>query len=134
MTQQIQEEKTQSASRKIKTEFDTIVCPAKDWGMDDVFFKENRWYAVRINAKNLSKLKYFAPYETRMKAIRFVAKIKEIRPFRNSGKFEIVFDGEPVKITPIRRSKINPHLAPQNKMYTKFELFENARNLEDLTY
>ena len=86
-------------TKKIKSDFDTIICPAKDWGMDEVFFKEKRWYAIRIQQKNIPKLKYFAPYETRTKSIKFLAKIKKITPFENSGKFQILFENEPKKIT-----------------------------------
>lgn len=121
-----------SKKLKSKTDFDTIVCPAHDWGIEEVFLKEKRWYAITIQEKNIEKMRYIAIYEIRRKAIRYIAKIKEIIPFENTRKYQIIIDGEPIKIEPIRRSKINPHLAPQNKVYTKFELFKNATILEDV--
>lgn len=118
--------------RITKTDFDTIVCPARDWGVEQVFLTEKRWYAVTIQKKYFEKIKYIALYETRMKSIRYVGKIKKITPFENTKKFQIILDGNPMKIEPIRRSKDNPHKAPQNKVYTKFELFKNAKILEDI--
>lgn len=134
MLSDLKQENTTKKIRKIKTDFDTIVCPAHDWGIDEVFLKEKRWYAVRIKRKNIFKLKYFAPYETQKKSIRFLAKIKKIERIENTDKYQIIFKELPKKIKPIKRSKENPHLAPQNKLYTQFELFKNAKILEDLVY
>ncbi|MSV33925.1 MAG: hypothetical protein EXS76_04325 [Nitrosarchaeum sp.] len=122
-----------SKKKKIgKVDFDTIVCPAHDWGIQDVFLKEKRWYAVTMQKKNINKIKFLALYEIRWKSIRYVAKIKRIEPFENTRKFQIIIEGEPIKIKSIRRSKNYPHLAPQNKVYTKFEYFKNATFLEDI--
>jgi hypothetical protein len=39
-------------------DFDTIVIPAREDGFKKAFLGENSWYAIRINAKHIQKLKY----------------------------------------------------------------------------
>ena len=43
--------------------FDTIVVPAREEGFKQRFLNENCWFAVRINAKHISKLKFIAAYQ-----------------------------------------------------------------------
>lgn len=126
-------EKTITKKKKLlKKNFDTIVVPAHDWGVDDVFLKEHRWYSLKLSTKSIPKLKFLALYEIRRKSIRYIAKIKKIEPYENTGKYQIFFKEKPMRIEPIRRSKKFPHLAPQNKIYTKFEYFSNSIFLEDV--
>jgi len=46
-----------------KIKIDTIVCPAQEWGVNEVLLKEHRWYAVIMNPKRIPELKYLAIYE-----------------------------------------------------------------------
>lgn len=43
--------------------FDTIVVPAREEGFKQRFLNEHCWFAVRINAKHISKLKFIAAYQ-----------------------------------------------------------------------
>jgi len=124
--------KTKHRMRKLPG-IDTIVCPAQEEGFNEVFLKENRWFAVRIRHKMIPKLKYLAMYEKNpVSAIRYVGRIKEIKPYKNTGKFEIVLDGKPKKITPIKLSKEFPNLFPQAPRYTIKSLVDKGRKLEDI--
>ncbi|WP_242610549.1 hypothetical protein [Burkholderia vietnamiensis] len=61
--------------------FDTIVVPARDEGFKDTFLDKNCWYAVRINAKHISKLRYIAAYQVApIAAITHIAEIESIVP------------------------------------------------------
>jgi len=112
---------------------DTIVCPAQPEGFNEVFLNENRWFAVRIRHTMIPKLKYLAMYEKNpISAIRYIGRIKEIKPYKNTGKFEIVLDGKPQKITPIKLSKEFPNLFPQAPRYTIKSLIDKGRKLEDI--
>jgi len=114
-------------------ELDTIVCPAQEWGVKKVLLKQHRWYAIPIKTSRIPNLKYLAIYEKKpVKAIRYLGEIKEIRPYKNSRKYEIILKGPPKKIELIRRSKKNSKLAPQSRQYTSKKLIDNAKLLEDI--
>ena len=114
-------------------EIDTIVCPAQKEGFNDVFLRENRWFEIRINPERIPKIKYIAMYESKpIAAIRYVGKVKEIKPYKNSGKYEVVLEGPATKIKPIKLSSENPNLAPQAPRYTIKTLIDKASTLEDI--
>lgn len=73
-------------------------------------------------------------YETKpISAIRYVGKVKEIKPYKNTGKYEVILDGEPEKIKkPIKLPEKNPNLAPQSPKYTLRSLIDKASTLEDI--
>jgi len=125
-------ELNQKRTRQIKKDFDTVICPAHESGIEEVFLKKKKWYAVSLSKKNIEKIKFVALYDIRKKSIQFIGKIKEIKPYKNSGKYQFILDGSPQKIEPVKRSKLNPHLAPQNRVYTKIDFFKNAKFLEDV--
>lgn len=113
---------------------DTLVCGAQEEGFNDVFLKENRWFAIRIHPKRISQIKYLAMYEVKpISAIRYIGDVKEIKPYKNSRKFEVVLKGPATKLkTPIILSSKYPNLAPQAPKYTSFTLFKRAKKLEDI--
>ena len=112
---------------------DTVVVPAQEWGMNKVFLKQHRWYAVRISKDKMNLLKYIAVYEKKpIKSIRYMGKIGKIQPYKDTGKYEILLKDKPFKINPIKRSKENPKLAPQNAIYTTKKLIDKGEWLEDI--
>ncbi len=114
-------------------EIDTLVCPAKEDGFNDVFLNENRWFAVRINPQRISKIKYLAMYESKpISAIRYIGVVKEIKPYKNSGKYEIILEGKPTKIKPIKATGDTLSLAPQSPRYTIKSLIDKATTLADI--
>lgn len=118
---------------KTKMIMDTIICPAQEWGVKTVFLKQHRWYAVKINPLRIPEIKYLAIYERKpVKAIRYVGTIKKIKLYKDSKKYEIILKEKPIKIKPIKRSKMNPMLAPQNRKYTNRKLLDKANWLEDI--
>ena len=114
-------------------EIDTIVCAAQKEGFNDVFLRENRWFKIRISPERIPKIKYIAMYESKpIAAIRYVGKVKEIKPYKNSGKWEVVLEGPATKIKPIKCPSENPNLAPQGPQYTIKTLIDKASTLEDI--
>jgi hypothetical protein len=129
--------KTNSGSTKTPMRrmpgMDTIVCPAREDGFNDVFLGENRWFAIPLSAKRIPQIEYLAMYEKKpISAIRYIGKVKEIKPYKNTGKYEVVLDGPPSKIRPIKLSEKNPNLAPQGTKYSIKNLFDDAKYLEDI--
>lgn len=115
-------------------EIDTIVCPAQEDGFNEVFLKEHRWFQIRIHPSKIPKMKYLAMYESApISAINYIGEIAEIKPYKNTGKYELVLRGPAQKLkTPIKLSNDYPNLAPQGPKYTIKSLFEGAKKLEDI--
>ena len=114
-------------------DYDTIVCPAHEEGLSQIFLKEHRWYAVQMKKRYLSKIKFIGLYEKRpISAIQYIREIKEINSISDSKKYEITLTGKPKKIKPIKFSKSNPSLALQSRRYTTKKLIDNVRYLEDI--
>jgi hypothetical protein len=133
---EFQEEVKTSVSREVRSiaDVDTIVCPANKEGFDETFLGENRWYAIRMSPSMIPQIKYLAMYETApVSSIRWIGTIKTIRPYKNTGKFEIILIdreqlAEPLKLTPEEGRK---GIAPRNPRYTKLELIRRARRIGD---
>lgn len=115
-------------------EIDTIVCSALEDGFNEVFLKEHRWFPIRISPSKILKIKYLAMYESApVSAINYIGEVKQIKTYKNTGKYEVVLTGPPRKLdTQIKLSDENPNIAPQSPKYTISSLFEGATKLEDI--
>lgn len=122
------EERKSSIERKAKC--DTIIVPAQEDGFNRVFIKENKWYAIRIGAAMKDKIKYIAGYQVApISAITHIAEVKEIRPYKDTGKYELIF-AEPAKsITPIKLNEAK--YKPQGPVYAEYSKLTKAKNLEE---
>ncbi len=105
--------------------FDTVVVPAQEDGFNRVFLGENSWYAIRMQAKHIPKLKYIAAYQVApVGAITHIAEIQEIKPYEDSGKYIVKFKSKAKTITPIPRESSSfitlqaPRYALHNKILT----------------
>lgn len=117
--------------RNRRAKCDTVVVPAKEEGFQKVFLGENRWYAIRIGAAMKDKIKYIASYEkSPVSAITHIAKVKEIRPYKDSGKYEIIFEAPAEKIVPIKLQDSN--MSPQGPVYVEYEKLKDAKSLDEL--
>lgn len=112
--------------------FDTIVVPAREEGFKQRFLNEHCWFAVRINAKHISKLRFIAAYQVApIGAITHIAEIEAIVPYNDTGKYMIKFKGAATAIVPIPRppfSEVNmqsPRYALRDKVFV-------AKNLDQV--
>jgi hypothetical protein len=81
---------------------DTVVVPAKQEGFDRVFIGQNAWHAIRISGAMLDKIKHIAAYQgAPISAVTYVADVKQIEPYGDSGKYKLIFTGPARKVTPI---------------------------------
>lgn len=127
----------ESTSKRVRTlaEVDTVVCPARPEGFKEVFLAQNRWYAIRISAAMIRQIKYIAMYETKpYSGIRWIGYVQDIKPFKDSDKFEIILSkrerlDNPLRLTPEESKK---RVAPQGPRYTKMELIKKAKKLSDI--
>jgi len=109
--------------------FDTIVVPARESGFKQRFLQENCWFAIRINAKHLSKLKFIAAYQVApVAAITHIAEIDAIVPYNTTGKYLIKFKTAATAIGPIHRPE-NSEISMQSSRYALREKLLAAKNL-----
>jgi len=112
---------------------DTVVVPSREEGFQDVFLKENRWYAVRIHGTMRPQIKYIAAYRVApVSAITHIAPVRSIEPWKDTAKFVLNF-AEPAKeIGPIPLVKGSRGKALQNLRYTNHQTIEQAKTLDDI--
>ena len=83
-------------------EFDTIICPAHEEGFNEVFLGENMWRAIRVSREAIPRLRYIAIYVTGdTKAITHYGRVKDIRPWKRTGKYAVYLKGKALPIGPI---------------------------------
>lgn len=111
-------------------DFDTIVVPARAEGFKARFLGEHCWFAIRINAKHIAKLKFIAGYQVApVAAITHLAEISRIVPYDGTGKYMIQFKEPARAIDPILRP---PHsdVSMQSSRYTLREKLLAAKDLD----
>lgn len=117
---------------EVENDFDTIVVPAKSEGFIQCFIHENCWFAVRISAKHLSKLKYIAAYQVApVASITHIAEIDSIQPYNNTGKYIIYFKSSAIQIESIQRS-VSSEVNMQSPRYALHAKLIKAKTLDDV--
>jgi hypothetical protein len=114
---------------------DTIVCPARDDGFDSAFLGQRAWWAIRIAAVNLPKIRYIAMYRVApLSAITHYGEVDRIEPYTGAepGKYKLILKGEPVALPFPVKLGTNSHLKPQGPKYTQLETLLKAKTLDDL--
>jgi len=115
------------------TEVDTIIVPAREDGFQEVFRGENRWYAIRMHPSIIPQIKYIAAYRVApVSAITHWALVKNIKPWKDTGKFVVTF-AEPAKeISPIPLVPKSRVKALQNARYTSLDRLQKAKTLDEV--
>ena len=112
---------------------DTIVVPAREDGFEEVFLGENRWYAIRIHASMIPQIKYIADYRVApTSAITHWARVKNIEPWENTGKFVVNFVEPAREIGPIPLAPKGKVRALRNLRYTRFDTLLKAKTLDEV--
>lgn len=114
------------------SEIDTIVIPAREDGFKEVFLDQNCWYAIRLNASMIPKIKYIAAYQVApISAITYIAKVKSIDQWKDTNKYIVNFSepAEKIKEVPLGTSKGK---APQSPRYSSRERILKAKTLDSV--
>jgi hypothetical protein len=112
--------------------FDTVVVPAREEGFNKRFLAENCWFAIRIGARQISKLKYIAAYQVApVGAVTHVAEIASILPYENTGKFLLTFKGTAKKIEAIYRGDYS-NVNMQSPRYAQMNKLLKAKTLDEI--
>ncbi len=87
--------------RPVKSDFDTVIVPAREEGFRRVFLGEQRWYPIRLSPESRARLKHVAAYRTSpISAVTHVANIRAVVALED-GRWAIEFDSIQ-EITPIK--------------------------------
>lgn len=108
---------------------DTIVVPAQADGFKKVFLGENQWYAIRISPAMKDRIKFIAAYQVApISAVTHVAEIAEIRPYKDTGKYAVVFKQPASEVEPIKLK--DPRFSPQGPVYVQRERLLKVKTLD----
>lgn len=115
------------------SELDTVVVAAQKEGFDEAFLGEDRWYAIRISASMIPQIKWIAAYQVApTSAITHIAKVESIRPYKDSNKYELIFESKAKKLKkPIKLIPKSTVKSPQAPRYTSHERLTKATNLNE---
>ncbi len=124
---------TSGATKTIDpSEINTIVVPARKDGFEETFIGGNCWYAIRIHASMIPKIKYIAAYQVApVSAITHIAKVESIAQWKDSNKYILQFAKQASKIGPIKLIPKGAVKALQNLRYTSLDRLQGAKTLEN---
>jgi len=126
--------KESTAGSKTKPdELNTIVVPAQEEGFMEEFIKNQQWYAIRISASMLDKLKYIAAYQVApVSAITHYAEIASIDKYQDTNKYIVKFKGAAKAIKHIGLNKDKKGIAPQSPRYTQLDKLLKANSISQV--
>ncbi len=125
-------EVTEDTEKVDISDIDTIVIPAREDGFKEVFIDENCWYAIRLNASMIPKIKYIAAYQVApISAITHIAEVKSIEQWKDTNKYILFFTepAEKIKKVPLGTSKGK---APQSPRYSSKNRILSAKSLDSV--
>jgi hypothetical protein len=118
------------ARRQRRARSDTIIVPAREEGFKKVFLGENQWHAIRISPAMKDRIKYIAAYQIRpISAVTHIAEVQDIRPYKDTGKYAVIFAGPAQEIKPIPLG--DPSHSPQGPVYAEKDTLLASSKLED---
>ncbi len=80
--------------------------PAREDGFQSAFLGEHKWWAIRIHASMIPKIKYIAAYQVALiSVIPHMAPVADIEPWKDTGKYMVILAGKPMQIKPRRSEK-----------------------------
>lgn len=119
-----------AARRERRALSDTIIVPAREEGFQEVFIGENQWRAIRIGAAMKDRIKYIAAYRVApIQAVTHIAKVQEIKPYKDTGKYQLIFDGAAQQITPIKLKE--GEAGPQGPFYVQRDKLLKANTVDE---
>ena len=114
-------------------ELNTVVVPAREDGFKEEFLKNNCWYAIRISASMIDKIKYVAAYQVSpVSGITHIAEVEHIEKYKDTNKYIVYFKANSVrKVNVVSLGKYK-ELAPQSPRYTSYSKITEANSIDDL--
>jgi len=109
---------------------DTVVVAAREDGFKKEFLGNHCWFSIRIGAAMKDRIKYLATYQVApVSAVTYIAEVKEIKPYEDSGKYILFFKGPPKKIK--AKKMKDPNKSPQGPVYVKYVDLMKSKYLDE---
>lgn len=109
-----------------------VVVPAQEEGFKAVFLGEHRWRSIRISFGKRQQIRYIAAYQSKpVSAITHYAPVATIEPYGEEGKYQLIFSGPAIKVSPIPFADAPAGLM-QGPRYTTLGKLMSAKKLMDL--
>ena len=81
---------------------DTVIVPAREEGFKQEFLGNHHWMAVRMSPAMKDRVKFIAAYQVApIGAVTHIAEVQEIRLYKDTGKYQLIFKTAPKAIEPI---------------------------------
>jgi hypothetical protein len=107
-----------------------VIVTARQEGFQDVFIGKNQWHAISIGAAMRDRIKYIAAYQVApTAAVTHIARVKKIKPYKDTGKYQLIVDGpaEEIKHVPLKDGTF----PPRRPFYVQREKLLTATTLDD---
>ena len=76
------------------------------------------------------RIKFIAVYRVApIQAITHIAKVQEIKPYKDTGKYQVIFEGAAEQIKPIKLKE--GEAGPQGPFYVQREKLLNAKTVDE---
>lgn len=119
-----------AARRQRRASSDTVIVPAREQGFQNAFLGQNEWDAIRIGPAMKDRIKYIAAYRVApVGAVTHIAKVKEIKPYKDTGKYQLIFDGPAEEIKPIPLKE--GAFPPRGPLYVQRDKLLSATTLDE---
>ena len=120
-----------AARRERRAQSDTVVVPAREEGFQEVFIGENQWRAITIGAAMKDQIKFIAAYRVApIQAVTHLAKVQEIKPYKDTGKYQLIFDGAAQEIKPVRLKE--GEAPPRGPFYVQKDKLLAAATIDEM--
>lgn len=132
---EIREAVDEQGSNLKPEELNTVVVAAREDGFEKEVIGNSQWFAIRIHASMLDKLKYIAIYQVApVSAITHYAEIASIDKWGDTNKYILYFKDAAKAIGPITLDKEmgKKGLAPQAPRYTSIDKILKAKKLSQV--
>jgi hypothetical protein len=130
-TATLEERVARRAARKLRlADCDTVIVPAHEDGFQEAFLGRNEWEAIRIGAAMKDRIQFIAAYRVApVQAVTHLAKVKDIKPYKDTGKYQVIFDGAAEEIKPVKLK--DRQFPPRVPVYTQRTKLLTATTLDE---
>lgn len=123
------ENRLRRRARRLRS--DTIIVPARDQGFHRTFLGKDQWHEIKIGAAMKERIRFIAAYRVKpVSAVTHLAEVKDIRLYKDTGKYVVIFRGPAKEINPVPLK--DPKKAPQGPIYVQRDDLLKAKSLDGL--
>jgi hypothetical protein len=112
--------------------FDTILVSTRTESFLRVFLQERAWYPLRIDDRRLKNLLWIAAYRSSpIQAITHFAKIVQVAPYRDTGRYAVTFE-EPIECSRPLTLGSFASTSMQQHRYVRYKDLSSSHTVQEL--